>query len=235
LDDKTVHRPVASCASLSRQVDYMHRSIRRFAVIMFALPLMAWGEPANILKYRYRGAGASFEIATPPDPCIKIVDRGEFRVSVASLNKMPDKPAGYFSIWLENICSNDSLHSHGEVAFPALAMTVTGSGKTVVLRGTVPITTVSSVTQTETTEQVIFDLVLTAGSDGLRRRHGVEHVERRDIGVRSILVYDQREYVNVTASGSLSGTIAGLPVGMGNIGNFVIQTEQDRSLQVQKF
>jgi len=49
--------------------------------------------------------------------------------------------------------------------------------------------------------------------------------------VRSILIYDQREYVNVAASGSLTGTIAV----MGNIGNFVIQSEQDRSLQIQKF
>ena len=213
----------------------MRRFLCSLSLIMFALPLVAWSEPVDILKYRVRGEGVTFEIATPPDPCLKIVQRGEFSVGVVTVNKKPDVPAASFFIALENICSNDRLLSYGEMASPALAMTVAGSGRTVVLRGTLPITSESLVTGTRTTEQVIFDLVLTAGSDGRRRRHGSEHIELRDRGVRSTLVYDQREYANVTATGSLSGAIAGLPVGMGNIGNFIIQSEQDRSLQVQKF
>jgi hypothetical protein len=67
------------------------------------------------------------------------------------------------------------------------------------------------------------------------RRQGFERIELQDRGFRSIASYDLREYTNVTGAGSFTGTVAGLPVGMGNIGNFLIQTEQDRSMQVQKF
>ena len=233
LDDKGHAAPAARSDPLS--VDFaMHHRFRRLFVLLFTLPLVAWSEPAEILKFRFRGEGVTFEIATPPDPCIKIAQRGEFSASVGSVNKNTQTPTASFFIVLDNICSNDRLLSYGSMAAPALAMTVAGSGKTVVLRGTLPITTESMVTN-KTSEQLIFDLVLTAQSNGLRRRHGVEHVELQDLGVRSNSTFDLREYANVTASGSIAGTIAGLPVGIGNIGHYVIQTEQDRAVQIQKY
>jgi len=213
----------------------MPRFLCRLFALSFALFLVAWSEPVDILKYRFRGEGVTFEIATPPDPCIKISQRGEFSASTGSVNKKTDSPTASFFIALDNICSNDRLLSYGSLTAPALAMTVAGSGKTVVLRGTLPITTESLVTNTKTTEQVIFDLTLTAQSNGLRRRHGAVHMESQETGVRSTSTFDLREYANVTASGFIAGTVAGLPVGLGNVGNYVIQTEQDRTVQIQKY
>ena len=213
----------------------MPRSIPTILALALALPVMAWGEPVDIVKFRFRGEGVSFEVATPPDPCIKIVDRGEFTASVERVNKTPDAIAASFFIAVDNICSNDRLVSYGQMTAPALAMSVVGSGKTIALRGTLPITTDSLTTGTKTTEQLIFDLVLTAGSNSLRRLHGVEHVVLQDRGIRSTSTFDRREYANVTASGSISGVLAGLQIGLANIGNFAIQTQQDRSMQIQKF
>jgi hypothetical protein len=198
-------------------------------------PSAALAEPAEILNLRFRGQGVVVQLGTPPNPCVEIIERGFLRAAMEAGGQASRAPAASFQMSLYNRCTDESLVVYGQMEAPALAMTVAGHGKTIALRGTLPITTENLTTQSKVSEQLIFDLVFNASTEGRRRRQGFERIELQDRGFRSMTTYDQREYANVTATGSFSGTVAGLPVGMGNIGNFTIQTEQERSMQVQKF
>jgi hypothetical protein len=212
----------------------IHR-LSRLVLATLVLPLAALAEPADILKFRFRGEGVAVQLGTPPNACVEIIDRGVLRAAMAGAGKTARTPAASFYMAVYNSCTDESLVIYGQMEAPALAMTVADRGRTIALRGTLPITTENLTTGSKVSEQLIFDLVFNAGTEGRRRRQGFEHVELQDRGFSSITTYDQREYANVTAAGSFSGTVAGLPVGMGNIGNFVIQTEQDRAMQVHKF
>ena len=212
--------------------------IHRLACLVLAtlaLPLAALAEPADILKFRYRGEGFSLHLGTPPHRCVEIVDRGVLRAATEGASKASGTPAASFHMAVYNSCSDESFLIYGQMEAPELVMTVAGAGRTIAVRGTLPITTENLTTGSKSSEQLVFDLVLNASPEGRRRHRGAEHIEQQDRGFRSTMTFDQREYANVTAAGSFTGTVAGLPVGMGNIGNFVIQTEQDRVMQVQKF
>jgi hypothetical protein len=202
-------------------------------LLVLALPLAAMGEPADILKYRFRGEGVTIQVATPPHPCVKIIDRGILSAATSSTTKGAGTPEASFYMAVENVCSNESMLVYGRMEAPDLFMA--SSGKTIAVRGTMPITAENFATRSKISEQITFDLVLSASSDGRRRRHGSEHIELRDRGFRSTSTFDQREYTNVTATGSFAGTLAGIPVGMGNIGVFLIQTEQDHTMHMQKY
>lgn len=210
---------------------------RLLCLLLAALsfPVAALAEPADIFKYRFRGEGVSLQLGTPVDPCVQIVDRGVLNAALAGSGKDARSPAAGFYMAVDNVCTYQGFVIYGQVEAPTLFMTTSAGGKTIVLRGTLPITTENLSTGAKVSEQLIFDLVFSASAEGRRRRQGLEHVDLKDRGFRSITTFDQREYANVTASGSFTGTVAGLPVGLGNIGNFVIQMEQDRMVQVQKY